>query len=85
MAVTVIGVARASRLPLVVFQHHHNHHHYIYDEQDSQQQEESVAQASDNHHFPRFNSFDDGSDIRVLYQVGVSTLTFAKLKLNSVA
>jgi hypothetical protein len=85
MAVTVIGVARASRLPLVVFQHHHNHHHYIYDEQDSQQQEESVAQASDNHHFPHFNSFDDGRDIRVLYQVGVSTSTFAKLKLNSVA
>jgi hypothetical protein len=75
MVVAVVGVAGASRLPLVVFQHHHNHHHHIYDEQDSQQQlEESASPASDNHHFPHFKNFDEGRGMRVLYQVGVSTV-----------
>lgn len=74
MVVAVVGVAGASRLPLVVFQHHHNHHHHTFDEQDVQQQEESVALASDNHHFPHFKNFDEGKGVRVLYQVGVSPL-----------
>lgn len=75
MVMAVVGVAGASRLPLVVFQHHHTHHHHIYDEQDVQQvQEESNAPASDNHHFPHFKNFDEGRGMRVLYQVGVSTV-----------
>jgi hypothetical protein len=72
MVMAVVSVAGASRLPLVVFQHHHNHHHHIYDDQDVQQnQEESIAPASD---FPHYKNFDEERGMRVLYQVGVSTL-----------
>jgi hypothetical protein len=72
LSMAVVGAARSSRLPLVVFQHHHNHHRHLYDEQDIQQLEETTAPAGDYHHFPHNNHFTDGKGIRVLYQVGVS-------------
>lgn len=71
---TVVGVVRPTRLPLVVFQHHHNHHHRIYEEQDIQQLEETTAPAGDYHHLQYFHHFNDGRGIRVLYQVGVSKI-----------
>jgi hypothetical protein len=72
IAVAAIGTSRASRLPLVAFQHHHNHHHHIYDEQDIQQKEEPTAPASENHYFTHSHHFGDGGGIRILYQIGVS-------------
>jgi len=83
VGMAVVGVARSSRLPLVVFQHHQNHHHHLYDEQDIQQLEETTAPAGDyNHHLPHFHHFNDGRGIRVLYQVGVSKI-FELLRLHS--
>jgi len=74
MIVVVVGVARASRLPLAVFQHHHSHHH-LYDEHDIREQEEPTAPANDHHHFLHFHHFNGGRGMRGLYQVGVSVYT----------
>ncbi|XP_069694892.1 protein giant-lens [Periplaneta americana] len=68
IAAAITSVAKASRLPLVVFQYHH---HHLHDHQDVQL-EESTAPSADVHHSVHFHHFNDDRGIRVLYQVGNS-------------